>query len=93
MMFALCWPMIVARLPSVPGSFLTSTEMRAVAPAGVSFVDGGPGIARRVVALTQGQEWPRDPTPHRLVFTHLGEREARIGAHLRAHGFAAPETL
>ncbi len=72
---------------------LLEEEMRAVAPAGVAFVDGGPGIARRVAVLTQGQDWPREPAAHRLVFTRLGDREARIGAHLRAHGFASPETL
>ncbi|WP_375271982.1 glutamate racemase [Sphingomonas sp.] len=72
---------------------LLEGDMRAVAPDGVSFVDGGPGIARRVAALTEGQAWPRDSGPHRLVFTRLGEREARIGAQLRAHGFAEPETL
>jgi glutamate racemase len=60
---------------------------------GVAFVDGGSGIARRVAVLTQGQVWPRDSGEARLVFTRLGEREAQIGAHLRAHGFAPPETL
>lgn len=72
---------------------LLEDEMRAVVPAGVAFVDGGPGIARRVAALTDGQEWPRDSGEARLVFTRLGERELRIGVQLRAHGFAAPETL
>lgn len=72
---------------------LLEDDMRAVAPREVAFVDGGPGIARRVATLTNGQQWPRDSCEARLVFTRLGEREARIGAHLRAHGFAAPETL
>jgi glutamate racemase len=72
---------------------LLEDDMRAVAPAGIAFVDGGPGIARRVAVVTQGQAWPRQSAEHRLVFTRLGNREARIGAHLRAHGFASPETL
>jgi len=72
---------------------LLEDDMRAVAPAGVAFVDGGQGIARRVAALTDGQEWPCDSGEARLVFTRLGEREARIGAYLRAHCFAEPETL
>ena len=72
---------------------LLEDEMRAVAPGGVAFVDGGPGIARRVAALTRGQEWPDDSGAARLVFTRLGEREARIGSNLQARGFAPPETL
>ena len=68
-------------------------EMREVASAGVAFVDGGPGIARRVAHLTQGQTWSRGSAEHRLVFTRLGAREARIGNHLRAHGFLPPEAL
>ena len=57
------------------------------------FVDGGPGIARRVAHLTEGQAWPDRPAPHRLVFTRLGEREAAIARTLAAHGYAAPEIL
>ncbi|WP_037524185.1 glutamate racemase [Sphingomonas sp. Mn802worker] len=68
-------------------------ELRAAAPAGVTFVDGGPGIARRVASLTQGQAWPGESRGHRLVFTRLGARETRIGDQLRARGFALPETL
>lgn len=42
---------------------LLEAEMRAVAPAGTGFVDGGPGIARRIAYLTQGQSWPDDLPP------------------------------
>jgi glutamate racemase len=48
---------------------LLEAEMRAVAPRPVRFVDGGPGIARRVAALTQGQDWPEDAIAGRAVFT------------------------
>ena len=72
---------------------LLADELRLAFGDGITFVDGGPGIARRVAALTKGQGWARDSGAHRLVFTRLGEREVRIGNHLCAHGFAGPETL
>lgn len=72
---------------------LLEGDMTAIAPPGVTFVDGGPGIARRVAALTVGQPWPRQAPPARLVFTRLGERERAIAARLAARGFAAAETL
>ena len=34
------------------------TEELGAAMPGVNFVDGGPGIARRIASLTQGQPWP-----------------------------------
>ena len=71
---------------------LLEAAMRAVAPA-VRFVDGGPGIARRVAHLTQGQEWPGSPGPGRLVFTRLGDRERAIAARLASHGFGAAALL
>ena len=72
---------------------LLERDMIAVAPAGVRFVDGGPGIARRIAHLTAGQEWPATPQPGRLVFTRLGERERAIAAGLAARGFATAEAL
>ncbi len=44
-------------------------EELAVAAPGVTQVDGGPGIARRIVHLTQAQEWPDQPTEGIAVFT------------------------
>jgi glutamate racemase len=35
----------------------------------VAFVDGGPGIARRIAALTEGQTWPDLAPPGTAVFT------------------------
>lgn len=72
---------------------LLSRELAAVAPAGVQFVDGGPGIARRVAHLTAGQTWPDSPGAHRLVFTQLGKREAHVAAALAARGFGPAEPL
>ncbi|GGB25315.1 glutamate racemase [Sphingomonas metalli] len=68
-------------------------EMATVTPAGVRFVDGGPGIARRIAHLTEGQDWPNLPPVHRLVFTRLDARERRIAAGLAAQGFDLPESL
>ena len=71
---------------------LLEPVMRRVAP-NVNFVDGGPGIARRVAYLTQEQDWPDQPEPHRLVFTRLDAREAAIARRLAGQGYAAPEIL
>jgi glutamate racemase len=71
---------------------LLEDAMRAIAPQ-VAFVDGGPGIARRIVALTAGQDFPATPAPGRLVFTRLGERERTIAAGLEQQGFASVEAL
>ncbi|KQM57809.1 glutamate racemase [Sphingomonas sp. Leaf32] len=71
---------------------LLEDAMRAVAPQ-VAFVDGGPGIARRIVALTQGQAFPATPVPGRLVFTRLGTRERAIAAGLESQRFTVVEAL
>ena len=71
---------------------LLVNDMAAVAPQ-VRFVDGGPGIARRVAHLTAGQDWPATPASHRLVFTQLAAREQRLAQRLRARGFCAAEAL
>ncbi|MDP1027208.1 glutamate racemase [Sphingomonas sp. KR1UV-12] len=72
---------------------LLEGDMAAVAPTGVRFVDGGPGIARRIASLTQGQDWPATSPPGRLVFTRLGERERQIAAGLARRGFPVAEAL
>ena len=71
---------------------LLEAAMTQVAPH-VRFIDGGPGIARRIAHLTHAQEWPAAPPPARLVFTALGARECAIAERLAAQGFAAPESL
>ena len=71
---------------------LLEEEMRAAAPH-VRFVDGGPGIARRVAFLTQGQDWPAAAPPGTLVFTRLGPREEAIARTLATRGFPRVETL
>lgn len=76
---------------------LLEQEMAAVTPAGVRFVDGGPGIARRIAHLSQGQGWPAESPPElpgdTLVFTRLDERERRIAARLQERGFDRVDVL
>ena len=47
---------------------LLADELALAAP-GVAQVDGGPGIARRIVHLTQDQPWPETAVPGTAVFT------------------------
>jgi glutamate racemase len=64
----------------------------AVAAAGVRFVDGGPGIARRIVHLTQEQGWA-GAGEGIAVFTRLGDDERALAPALAARGFARIEQL
>jgi len=72
---------------------LVEAELTAAAPRPVRFVDGGPGIARRIAFLTQGQDWPDSAGEGVAVFTHLGEREAALRPGLAARGFSRIEAL
>ena len=47
---------------------LLAGELGAALP-GVTFVDGGPGIARRIAFLTRDQPWPEQARPGVAVFT------------------------
>ena len=47
---------------------LLAESSRAAFP-GVTYVDGGPGIARRIAYLTRGQPWPAHPSEGLMVFT------------------------
>lgn len=71
---------------------LVVDELAAAAPHAVSFVDGAPGIARRVVYLTQGQEWPESPE-HRAVFTRLSKAENRLAPALARDGITRIDVL
>ena len=59
----------------------------------VAFVDGGPGIARRVAHLTAGQEWPDRAGEGIAVFTRLDERSRALAPALRRHGLGEPTAL
>ncbi|MBV9527924.1 glutamate racemase [Sphingomonas sp.] len=62
---------------------LLADELKEAFP-NVAYVDGGPGIARRIAWLTRGQSWPGTPQPGTAVFTgpapaqHLQEALARF---------------
>ena len=80
---------------------LVADRLSAVAAARLgrplTFVDGGPGIARRIVQLTGGQAW--EPTPGAApeaatgiaVFT--GDADPALGPALSRHGLTRIETL
>lgn len=71
---------------------LVQQELAAVAPPRVRFVDGGPGIARRIAFLTTGQAWPDIPV-HRAVFTRIGDAERSLQPALAAYGIDAIDAL
>jgi glutamate racemase len=52
---------------------LLGDELRQAFPD-VSYVDGGPGIARRIAYLTREQPWPSSPSQGIAVFTSAGSR-------------------
>ncbi|KQN01096.1 glutamate racemase [Sphingomonas sp. PP-CE-1A-559] len=70
---------------------LVEAELAAAAP-GVRFVDGGPGIARRIVHLMQGESWS-GAGEGVAVFTRLGDEERALGPALAARGFGRIEQL
>jgi glutamate racemase len=47
---------------------LLEDELRAALPP-VTYVDGGPGIARRIAWLTREQPWPAKPSEGLMLFT------------------------
>ncbi|MGU3317092.1 glutamate racemase [Sphingomonas sp. M6A6_1c] len=72
---------------------LVEAELAAAGPAGVRFVDGGPGIARRIAFLTEGQRWPAGESVHRAVFTRLGAAERALAPALAGYGIGTIEEL
>ncbi|NML06839.1 glutamate racemase [Sphingomonas sp. G-3-2-10] len=72
---------------------LLEAELAAAAPHPVRFVDGGPGIARRVAYLTQGQEWPGALPPGRAVFTTRNARTDALAPALARFGLTVIESL
>ena len=63
---------------------LLAEELSAVMP-GVSFVDGGPGIARRIASLTDGQPWP-DIAPEGIALFTGGRPSSALAASLARFG-------
>ena len=58
---------------------LLEEELRAAFP-NITYVDGGPGIARRIAYLTKDQPWPTSAPDGLLVFTGPPSRRPLDGA-------------
>jgi glutamate racemase len=69
---------------------LLEDELHAAFPQ-VSYVDGGPGIARRIAYLTQGQSWPEETPPGVALFTAPAP-EPLLGA-LASYGLTDVKSL
>jgi len=54
---------------------LLGEELRSAFPQ-IGYVDGGAGIARRIVHLTREQPWPESPIPGTMVFNSAGRAPA-----------------
>jgi glutamate racemase len=72
---------------------LVEAELAAAAPRPLTFVHGGEGIARRIVYLTQGQDWPGTPSPGIAVFTRVDEGIRRLSTALAGYGLDRIEAL
>jgi glutamate racemase len=72
---------------------LLADELVAATGGRVRFVDGGPGIARRVAYLTQGQQWPGTVIPGRAVFTASNARTAKLAPALAQFGLPEVDAL
>lgn len=69
---------------------LLADELKAAFPE-VAYVDGGPGIARRIAFLTSDQPWPAQPPPGIALFT-APALEPLLGS-LAAYGLTEVQTL
>ena len=68
------------------------SEELALALPGVRFVDGGPGIARRIASLTRGQDWP-DATPSGIALFTGTPPPTRLISSLTKFGLDKIELL
>jgi glutamate racemase len=62
-------------------------------PCNIRFIDGSDGIARRVLHLTQGQNWPSEPPPGLFVTTGIIDDMQPYRAQLTAHGLSKIASL
>jgi len=72
---------------------LLADELASAVPHPVRFVDGGPGIARRIADLTAGQDWPEEKPMGVAVVTRLDDATKALGPAFAARGFAEPIQL
>jgi glutamate racemase len=63
-------------------------ELVAACPHPIQFVDGSAGIARRIVHLTTGLDWPDTAPPGITVLTRVSDPERALMPALLARGFA-----
>ena len=71
---------------------LVQEELAAAFGPGVAFVDGAKGIARRIVHLTQGQEFERK-APDLALFTRADADLAQLAPALGRYGLERIEVL
>jgi glutamate racemase len=70
---------------------LLEDELRAAFPH-VGYVDGGPGIARRIASLTREQPWPKEPASGIIIYTGREGRRPPMSS-LARFGLMEIETL
>jgi len=69
---------------------LVAGELREAYP-NVDYIDGGPGIARRIAWLTRDQPWPSEPVPGLMLFT--SEARSPMLGTLARYGIGEVRTL
>jgi len=72
---------------------LLEAQLAAAAPLPVRFVDGGPGIARRIASLTAGQRWPDAARPGTAIFTRVDSETTALRPALASFGLDEIESL
>ncbi len=72
---------------------LVTAELAAAAPHPVRFVDGGPGIARHVAALTAAGTWPDTAGAGIAVFTRLDDHALSLAPALERYGLTQITSL
>ncbi|QHL91355.1 glutamate racemase [Sphingomonas changnyeongensis] len=70
---------------------LVEPELSAARP--LTYLDGADGIARRIVHLTQGQDWPAAPVPGTAIFTRLDPRTEALRPALARFGLQKIDQL
>jgi glutamate racemase len=70
---------------------LLKDELAQIFP-GRQWIDGGPGIARRIEYLTRGQEWPGDYPGGIALFTG-GTPDPEVAEALRSYGLGEVRSL
>lgn len=72
---------------------LVGEELAAAAPRPLSFVHGGPGIARRVAHLTEGTQWSATVPDGLAVFTAKNTVSPGLATNLRSFGLGRIDHL